>query len=75
MFGYDLVQTWIPASMIGVLFLLILLDSLWLAYKARKDMQASAQGSTAQTKWHEQNKSNFAQRQWHEKNREILRNR
>ncbi len=32
----NLVETWIPATMIGVLFFFIFLDSLWLAYRDRK---------------------------------------
>ncbi|MEQ8745341.1 hypothetical protein [Pyruvatibacter sp.] len=84
---YDLVQTWIPASMIAVLMLLILLDSMWLSRKSRKEMARSGGdggpstggggggGRDSEAKWHEQNKSDFAARQWHEKNREILRNK
>ena len=87
MFEYDLVQTWIPASVIGALFVLILLDSLWIARRDRKAMERSGGdggpssggggggGRDAETKWHEQNKADYAQRQWTEKNREILRNR
>jgi hypothetical protein len=86
MLEYDLVQTWIPASIIGALFVLILLDSMWIARRDRKAMERSGGdggpstgggggGRDAQAKWHEQNKADFAQRQWTEKNREILRNK
>jgi|GEM_PF-6030727 len=88
MFEYDLVQTWIPATVICVLFLLIILDSLWIARRDRKAMEQSGGdggpstgggggggGGDAEAKWHAQNKADFAERQWHEKNREILRNR
>ncbi|MGD1933557.1 MAG: hypothetical protein ACFB0Z_03445 [Candidatus Phaeomarinobacter sp.] len=87
MFEYDLVQTWIPASVIAALFLLIFLDSMWIARRDRKAMERSGGdggpssggggggGRDAQAKWHEQNKANYAQRQWTEKNREILRNK
>ncbi|MEP0070406.1 hypothetical protein [Pyruvatibacter sp.] len=86
MLEYDLVQTWIPASIIGVLFFFILLDSMWIARRDRKAMERSGGdggpstgggggGRDAQAKWHEQNKADFAQRQWTEKNREILRNK
>ncbi len=88
MFEYDLVQTWIPASVIGALFVLILLDSMWIARRDRKAMERSGGdggpssgggggggGGDNEAKWHAQNKADFAQRQWHEKNREILRNK
>lgn len=87
MLEYDLVQTWIPASIIGVLFFFILLDSMWIARRDRKAMERSGGdggpstggggggGNDAQAKWHAQNKADFAQRQWTEKNREILRNK
>jgi len=87
MFEYDLVQTWIPASVIGALFVLILLDSMWIARRDRKAMERSGGdggpssggggggGRDSEAKWHEQNKADFAERQWHEKNREILRNK
>lgn len=86
MLEYDLVQTWIPAAVIGALFFLILLDSMWIARRDRKAMERSGGdggpstgggggGRDSQAKWHEQNKADFAQRQWTEKNREILRNK
>ncbi len=87
MLEYDLVQTWIPASMIAVLLFLIFLDSLWLARRDAKALKRSGGdggpssggggggGRDSEAKWHEQNKADFAERQWHEKNREILRNK
>lgn len=43
----NLVETWIPATMIGVLFFLIFLDSLWLSYRDRKrDEKAGRQADS-----------------------------
>lgn len=86
---YDLVQTWIPATMIGGLFVLIILDSLWLSYRDRRAERRNSSGGPdntgggggggngrdTETKWHLDNKADYAARQWHEENRAKLRNR
>lgn len=87
MLEYDLVQTWIPASMIGALLFIILLDSLWLARRNRKAMERAGgdggpstgggggNGRSSETKWHDQNKADVTERQWHDANRAVLRNK
>ena len=85
---YDLVQTWIPATMIGGLVVLIILDSLWLSYRDRRAERRNSSGGPdntggggggngreTETKWHLDNKADYAARQWHEENRAKLRNR
>ncbi len=77
----NLVETWIPASMIAVLFFFIFLDSMWLAYRDRKRAErmggAAAGGGSpsAEERWHAHNRALLNEKSWHEENRRILANR
>ena len=73
----DLMQTWIPTTMIIVLLVVIVLDTVWQARTADRSTVGGGTGakSEAEARWHDANRAAATERTWHEKNRKVLNNR
>lgn len=85
MIEQDLMQTWIPATMIAVLFAVIVLDSWWLARRAAKQAEkgggdgsgnaGGGSGAKGDGEARTASRDDGGEQAWHEQNRRMLRAR